>query len=1171
MKLDEKAFETFICEWLVSDGGYQALKIGTKPEFAKDFDSARGLDLVELFSFIKATQAQDWASLVKLHGGDLENARRAFADRLAKELDSRGTVEVLRHGVIDLGVTIRLAYFKPAHGLTPELADRYDANRLTVTRQLPYEATSKNTVDVALFVNGIPVATAELKNETTGQDVEFAKRQYRFDRDPKNTTLSRRALVHFAVDSQEVAMTTRLAGRSTPFLPFNQGHNGGKGNPPNPSGHRTAYLWEEVWERHAWLDLLARFIHVEKPPKGSKERPKLIFPRFHQWDATLRLEEGARSEGAGHDYLIQHSAGSGKSNTIAWLAHRLSTLHDANENKIFDKVVVITDRKVLDWQLQDTVYQFEHAHGVVQKIDVDSKQLAEALSGAQARIIITTLQKFPVVLQMGVELPNRRYAVIVDEAHSSQTGESAKDLKLVLSGASEEQELTTAELEDAGFAAEPIDPVEEALAKAAGARGHQGNLSFFAFTATPKGRTLEMFGRKDADTKKHEPYHLYPMRQAIEEGFILDVLEKYITYETFWNIEKTVPDDPDLETRKAKTAIARFVTLHEHNLAQKAEVIVEHFKSNVSHKIRGHAKAMVVTASRLHAVRYKQALDKYIEAHGYDLGVLVAFSGTVYDGAADWTESKMNGFPSSQTATEFDTDAWQLLIVAEKYQTGFDQPMLYAMYVDKVLTGLAAVQTLSRLNRIADGKDGTFVLDFRNDAEGVRAAFEPWYGKTVAPPTDPNLLYDTHREVLEFDVVRGDEIEAAVSLIVTSEGVENLGKVHAALQPAIDRFDLLGEDDQIAFRDALNRFVRTYSFLSQVVAFTDTKLERDYIYCRALASFVKPSSAGALDLGSAVELTHLRMEKTYEGSLSLTHEQGEVTTIFSGTGRRHTADEEPLSRIIAELNERFGTSWTEADRVFYEAVATKLAERKDMQQAAAVNDPDNFKLVLEKEFMSGVVDQLNVAEDMTIKYLDNPELREAVLAAYVPLIYGKAKVAFQEHCPIGELLGPDKEGATLEYKASLRTHADSGLPAKVLETATLKTLAGFLNSRTGGTLLIGVANDGSVSGLDADYATLRKEQKDDRDLFQLHLSQIISASVGEAAATQITIQLHKVNGGDIARAHVLPSPLPVDATVTVEKQGQLEKKIAFYVRVNNRTIELPDAEKQKYMVTRWQS
>ncbi|MDQ6949645.1 MAG: type I restriction endonuclease, partial [Actinomycetota bacterium] len=505
MNVDERLFEDAIEASLLGTGGYAK-------SMPSHFDRTLGLDTAEIFAFIGATQIVAWESLLGRYGNDPDAAQRGFAKRLASELDGRGTVDVLRHGVVDLGVTIRLAFFKPAHGLTPELLALYAANRVTLTRQLPFEATSTKTIDLALLVNGIPTATAELKNPLTNQTVDEAIVQYRTDRDPTNVTLSRRALVHFAVDPDRVSMTTKLAGQQTVFLPFNLGHGGGAGNPPNPNGHRTSYLWERVWARDAWMDLLGRFIHVVRPDKGSpaskKAAERIIFPRYHQWDGVLALEADAKANGAGRSYLVEHSAGSGKSNTIAWVAHRLSTLHDATDTKVFDKVVVITDRLILDQQLQETVYQFEHARGVVVKIDKNSQQLAEALAGEQARIIITTLQKFPFVLDKIGSLPSRRYAVLVDEAHSSQTGEAAKDLRLAL-GAFDEQELTVAEAEDAGFIAQAVDPVEEALSKAVAARGRQKNLSFFAFTATPKARTLEMFGTWNAEESRFEPFHFY--------------------------------------------------------------------------------------------------------------------------------------------------------------------------------------------------------------------------------------------------------------------------------------------------------------------------------------------------------------------------------------------------------------------------------------------------------------------------------------------------------------------------------------------------------------------------------------------------------------------------------------------------------------------------------------
>ena len=997
IKPNEALFEEAITQHLVDSGEYQVCKWGTRPEWADDFDAMKGLDTAELFAFLEATQAKAWAGLIKSHGGSVDVAKKKFLQRLADELDDRGTVDVLRHGVMDQNFQIRLAYFKPAHSLTPELVALYEANRLTVTRQLPYEPGSFKTLDLCLFVNGLPVATAELKNELTGQGLEQATKQYRTDRDPKNVTLSRRAMVHFAVDPLRVSMTTKLAGQATRFLPFNLGADGGAGNTVNPHGHRTYYLWERVWAKEPWMDLLARFINVERPSKGSAASKKaaevVIFPRYHQWDAVIKMEADAKTKGPGQSCLIQHSAGSGKSNTIAWTAHRLSSLHDDQDTKVFDKVIVITDRVILDRQLQNTIYQFEHAHGVVVKIDTNSQQLADALKGQQARIIITTLQKFPFILDKIAGMPTRRYAVIVDEAHSSQTGEAAKELRVAL-GATDEQELTVAEAEDSGFVGVAEDPVEEALAKAAGARGKQANLSFFAFTATPKQRTLELFGTLDTETGKYEPFHLYSMRQAIDEGFILDVLSNYTTYHTFWRIEKAVQDDPAYETKKAQRAIARFVSLHPYNLSQKAEVIVEHFRRHTMPKIGGSAKAMVVTSSRLHAVRYKQAIDKYIKQKQYtDVAALVAFSGKVLADGGEFTEPGMNKFPESQTAERFGSSDYQVMIVAEKFQTGFDQPLLHTMYVDKVLIGLAAVQTLSRLNRIHALKSDTFVLDFRNDAEEIQKAFEPYYGKTVAPPTDPNVLWDTRHRLEPFDVLRTDEVESTVALLLTISDPKDHGKVYAFLDPALERFAALEDEEQLDFKDALDKFVRTYSFVSQIVSFQNTTLERDYRYCRALAAYIRNSATvERLDLGSEVELTHLRTEMTYEGSIALSAGTGEVTGITGGgKGKQQKLELESLSRIVEVLNEHFGMELGEADQLLFDQFEETWAQDKDLVNQAQNNTMENFRLVFNPKFINTIVTRMDANEEIFKKIIDDAEFQEKMADFFVRKVYSRLR------------------------------------------------------------------------------------------------------------------------------------------------------------------------------------
>lgn len=993
MTVVERGFEDAITVSLVERSGYRVCKWGTHTDWVGDFDRVRALDTAELFAFIAETQPKAWERLVAVHGGE-DGARSQFADRLAKQLDERGTVDVLRHGVNDHGVEFRLAFFKPAHGLTPELTDRYLANRLTVTRQLPYDAAATKTVDLCLFVNGIPVATAELKNPLTHQSVEHAKHQYRTDRDPANVTLGRRALVHFAVDPDNVEMTTRLAGAQTRFLPFNRGNAGGRGNPPDPSGHRTRYLWEDVWSRDAWLDILGRFIHVEPAAEGSTTAAKLrhgsvIFPRYHQWDAVRRLEAAARSEGPGHAYLVQHSAGSGKSNTIAWLAHRLMSLHGADDAPVFDKVVVITDRVILDRQLQETIYQFEHATGVVARIDQDSAQLAEALAGERSRIVITTLQKFPFVLDKVAGLGQRRYAVIVDEAHSSQTGEAAKDLKAALGSTSAEAQLALAEETDAGDA---LADAQDALAASVAARGRQPNLSFFAFTATPKARTLELFGRK-ADDGAYAPFHLYSMRQAIEEGFILDVLANYTTYGVYWKVGKAVAEDPEYDTRLAKRSIARFVSLHPHNLAQKAEIIVEHFRAYTRHKIGGQGKAMVVTSSRLHAVRYKQAIDAYIRERGYaDTKVLVAFSGTVSDDGLDYTESQMNGFPESQTATRFAGPEFGVLIVAEKFQTGYDQPLLHTMFVDKTLVGLAAVQTLSRLNRIHPEKTDTFVLDFRNEAEAITDAFRPWYEATVAAPTDPNLLYDLASRLLALQVLDDAEARAVAALIADrTREISDHGRVYARLAPAVERYKAKTEEEQDEARDVLDQYVRAYSFLSQVVDFGDVGLEALYLASRALLSLLPSDGGGRLDLGAEVELTHLRIERTSEGSITPDKVIGELKAIYSGRGPEAEEQKEHLSKIVEVLNERFGMTLGTADQLFFDQMeASWLADEHLVDQARA-NPLENFRLVFNDKFISTMVSRMDDNEDLFKRVLDDREFQAAVMEHYLRRVFERAR------------------------------------------------------------------------------------------------------------------------------------------------------------------------------------
>lgn len=709
------------------------------------FDRKLCIDTEIFCTFVKESQPKEWEYLEQIHK---EKTSQYLINDLTRALDSdqEGCLNVLRHGFKCYGKTIKGAFFRPVTGMNPDTKVLYESNKLTIVRQVRYSESHNNNIDVVLTVNGIPVVTMELKNLMTGQNVSHAKHQYMTDRDPQDKIFQfkKRSLVNFAVDTDEVFMTTRLNKKGTVFFPFNKGHNNGKGNPENPDGYKTSYLWEEVLQSDSLMEIISRFLHLqgEEKKEGNKKvkTETMIFPRYHQLDVVRKLISTSREEGPGNNYLIQHSAGSGKSNSIAWTAHRLASLHDKDDKKVFSSVIVVTDRRVLDQQLQNTIYQFEHKDGVVEKIDQNSAQLADSLTSGTP-IIITTLQKFPFVIEKVGDLKDRTYAVIVDEAHSSMGGQRDSEMKGVLGDQVEEE---TYEYESS----------EEEILKEINKRGPQKNISFFAFTATPKYKTLEVFGREGVDGKP-KPFHLYSMRQAIEEGFILDVLENYTTYKTYYKLIKSIQDDPEFDKKKASLALARFISLHPHNISQKVEVIVEHFRTHTKHKLEGKAKAMVVTRSRLHAVHYKQTIDKYLKDKNYnDIGTLVAFSGTVDDYGVLYTEVGMNdGIKEKELPEKFGTDDFSFLIVANKYQTGFDQPFLHSMYVDRSLGGIQAIQTLSRLNRITRGKTDTFVLDFVNEPEEIQNAFQPYYEKTiVGERSEYGKLYELQNKLKSFNV-----------------------------------------------------------------------------------------------------------------------------------------------------------------------------------------------------------------------------------------------------------------------------------------------------------------------------------------------------------------------------------------------------------------------------------
>ena len=989
----EKRFEQDIEEYLTTEGGYQK---GSP----KTFDREKALDVGTFVSFIRTSQPKAWERFEKIYGADSE---RQIVERFCREVKMVGLLKVLRQGFTDRGIKFRAVFWKPETKINETTQAQYAANILHCTRQLHYSLRNENSIDIVLFVNGIPVVSMELKCQFTGQDTANAIEQYKLDRASKDPIFEfgKRILVHFAVDLSNVYMTTRLEGEKTYFLPFNQGSNGagkvgGKGNPINPDGYDTAYLWESVFCKDRLLEILHKYMHLQvnrDDKTGVVTSERMIFPRYHQLDVVTKLLADVRARGAGHNYLIQHSAGSGKSNSIAWLAYRLSSLHNDQDEKIFQSVIIVTDRRVLDSQLQNTVYQFDHVEGVVQKIDKNAAQLRDAINNG-AGIIITTLQKFPVIYKE-VRSGNKRFAIIVDEAHSSQTGDAARKLKRALADTDKILEEYAAE-EAAAEEARKDD--EDKLLDELAAQGTQENLSFFAFTATPKDKTLQMFGERDANGKYH-PFHIYSMRQAIEEHFILDVLKNYMTYRMYYKIAKSIPDDPELDTTAGVRAIRQFETLHPHNISQKTAVMLEHFRNVTRHKIGGHAKAMIVTPSRLHAVRYLLEFKRQIEEKGYtDLDVLVAFSGEVEDNGITYTEEKLNTTKTGETIKEkalpaaFHTDEYGMLIVAEKYQTGFDEPLLHTMFVDKKLSGVKAVQTLSRLNRTMRGKVDTFVLDFVNSAEDIRKAFEPYYEETVLEEeTDPNVIYDLKNTLDEFRVYQQLEIDRFAEIFYTDkeQGQGDLGKLQGTIRPALDRFEALEEEKQELFKSTLARFNRIYAFITQVCRLFDKEIHKFSVYAKFLYTMLPKGGRDKVYVDDKVLLEYYRLEKDFEGGIQLESTPEGFRPITGEAGRREK-QRDPLTVIIDKINEKYGTNFTEMDKVLLQMENDYAAQDK-WHSYAQNNDRKTFMLLFEKDFPNMAAARYEQNDSFFVKLFSDPDMMRQVMETVGAVLYERLK------------------------------------------------------------------------------------------------------------------------------------------------------------------------------------
>jgi type I restriction enzyme R subunit len=998
----ERDFEAAIEAGLVGAGGYAK-------RHPSAYDETLALFPDDVTGFLKDSQGGKWGQLEALLG---DKTVAVVLDNLTKELELKGTLHVLRHGFKCYGKTLRLAHFRPNSAMNPDAAALYAKNRLTITRQVSFTSVLKKAdgsnrrciIDVTLAINGLPVVTAELKNPLTGQRAADAITQYMHDRDDRDLLFAfkKRALVHFAVDPDEAWMTTRLKGKETVFLPFNRGHNHGAGNPPVPGNWKTHYLWDEVLQVDSLLDILQRFMHLEvkekqvKTDKGVRtiQKETMVFPRYHQLDAVRALVAHAKAHGSGHNYLVQHSAGSGKSNSIAWLAHRLASLHSGSDEKVFNSVIVITDRRVLDQQLQNTIYQFEHKTGVVEKIDEDTQQLARALSNGTP-IIITTIQKFPFISQalstlekkgtgVKIDTAGKRFAVIVDEAHSSQSGETATALKGMLNKdgieAAIAAQLTEEEDDDLS------EDAKAALLRESLKRARQPNLSFFAFTATPKFKTKVLFD--EPGPSGTSPFHEYTMRQAIEEGFIMDVLKNYTTYKRFFGLIKQVENDPEVPRKKAAKALGRYLELHPVNIEQVVSVIVEHFRLYVMHELGGRAKAMVVTGSRLAAVKYKLAFDKYVKDHGYTgIRSLVAFSGTVEDPedpGATYTEVSMNdGLAESELPETFERDDYRVLLVAEKYQTGFDQPLLQTMYVVKRLAGVQAVQTLSRLNRMAPGKARTFVLDFANEEEDIFKAFKPYYETTpIGENADPHRLSELQHKLLSWAIFAPADVNGFAEVWYRKRrdhSATDHRLMNAVLDAVVQRFSEREEAEQDEFRGQLTAYRNLYAFLSQIIPYQDSELEKLYAFVRNLLAKLPPPGDGkAFVLDDEVALRYFRLQQMTEGSIDLKDGEADPLKGPTDVGTARTPDDEViLSSLISKLNERFGTDFTEADQLFFDQISASAQADEKIVEAAKANNLANFSSYLERMLDELFIDRMEGNDEIFSRVMTDKNFRSA--------------------------------------------------------------------------------------------------------------------------------------------------------------------------------------------------
>ena len=997
----EKRFETDIETYFLKHG-YEKLN-------ASLYDAEKMMFPDILVQFVESTQPKAWARYNKLYGA---SSKDKLIRRVFNAIDSSNVLDVLKKGIKDMGVEIKLCYFKPSSNLNVDLVELYKKNIVGITRQFPYSLKNHNTIDTVLSINGIPLFAFELKDQFKGQNVDDAMRQWKEDRDPKDPIFkfAQRFLCYFAIDLSDAFMTTHLEGTKTRFLPFNQGSNGagnpgGKGNPANPNGYPTSYIWEDVFSYDSILDLIQRFITITEEKReeiinGSKKSytiRKIIFPRYHQFDVVHKVLDDVKERGAGHNYLIEHSAGSGKSNSIAWIAYRLASAFDYDDKYIFDSVIIVTNRIVLDSQLQDTINSFDHKAGLVECITQKkgSRGLVEAINDKK-KIIICTIQKFLYAYKDFDDLKGRNFAIIIDEAHQGQSGESARTLRSSL--IDKEKELKAfAEENDVN-----IDGIEETmeLLTILG-QGYHENQTFLAFTATPINKTLELFGTADINGTKH-PFHTYSMRQAIEEGFILDVLSNYVTIKEAFKLITNSEDNPELLEQKAKRALFKYYHQHEFTINQKVEIIMDNFLNNGRRKINGHGKAMVVTDSRQSAVYYYKVIKEYIELHPdtcYGCGVLVAFSGKVKldDDDTEYIEAEMNEYSDGKKINSdakfrkaFKSDEFNIMVVAEKYQTGYDEPLLHSMFVDKKLRGVSAVQTLSRLNRTCAYKNDVFVLDFANTKEEIKNSFQPFYEETILDGcTDINHVYDLREKLNSFALFSDSDIEKFIEIMKNAgdkkrQDETTIGKLVSALKPVVDRYAEFDFDKRGLARDTMMKFIRTYGFVTQLVRINDEELFKDYLFISYLIRLLPKSKLPIVDLTGKVSLEYAKLKETFRGAIELEKEPVIVKPAAGAKPSTKSRKTDTLERIVEKVNEQYKDDFGDGDKVAIDSVFKMLMEdkiiKKKLKEYAKSNDPQMFiNSIFPKEFQRVLVECYSQNHEAFQRLLGNEQFQTTVM------------------------------------------------------------------------------------------------------------------------------------------------------------------------------------------------